>query len=109
MLRHLLVPTPLGVPAGTLVVAERDGVLVASSYFTSDQVAVLHVTAGPLSLRWQVPVSGGHRWSKGIDVDMPARDALLGGTDLRLTSAWREWLRVRNLDHEERIAHERGL
>ena len=112
MRHHLAIPAGrFGAQPGEEARLSADGTAVACTFFSSDGWAVALVEPGPLELRIGRNMGKDVRWPQAPDhaFTMPNRDSSLSTPKMGLTATVRLMLRVRNMTHEQRIAHEWSL
>lgn len=107
--KHLVIPSgavPVPVRPGAPVVAERDGLAVASSWWTSWGGCILMLEPGPVDVL--IGGDGRKETPHRLRVVMLSRDAYVNpdGKAVRATPHWQLMVDVRNLDHEGRVEWE---
>ena len=106
-LHHLVIPRAVArLLPGQAIHAERDGQIVGETYMaTTGACAVLMISCGPVTLLF-----GDGRRPRRLVGEMPSRDAYVTseGRVARATEHWVEYLRVREMSHEQRVEHERA-
>ena len=89
---------------GEPIYAERDGQIVGSTWMsTTGACAVLMISCGPLVLLF-----GDGRRPRRLHGEMQSRDCYVSpeGRIVRVTEHWVEYLRVREMTHEQRVEYE---